>query len=314
MDRGRLRTDDGQELCFEVSGNPRGIPALALHGGPGSGCTPWWRRLFDPARYRVVLLDQRGCGRSRPHASDPAVSLDTNTTPHLLHDIEALRRHLGVERWHLCGGSWGSALALAYAVANPTRVAGAVLFGVATGRREEFDWLFRGGLARLFPAEWERLLTALPPSERGGDIPSAFARLLADGRPGVRAAAAHAWCLWESVTPQWPPREGLAPRFEDPAFAYAFARLVTHYAAHDGFFEDGELLRGAAALGHIPAVLINGRFDFQSPLANAWALHRAWPGSELVVVEDAGHAASAPSLTAAIIAATNRLAANQETP
>ncbi|MFN8506115.1 MAG: prolyl aminopeptidase [Dehalococcoidia bacterium] len=309
---GFLRTSDGQELYWEESGNPRGIPALAVHGGPGSGCSPWWRRLFDPERYRVVLFDQRGCGRSRRHASDPAVSLEANTTDHLLRDIEALRGHLAIDRWLLVGGSWGSALALAYAVANPARVAGAVLFGIATGRREEWDWLFRGGLARFFPAEWERLVAALPPSERHGDIPAAFARRLAHRDPDVRTAAAHAWCLWESATPDWPPREGLAPRFADPAFAYAFARLVTHYAAHDGWFDDTELLRGAATLGHIPATLINGRYDFQSPLANAWALHRAWPGSELVVVDDAGHAASEPALTAAIIAATDRFAANQE--
>jgi len=183
-----------------------------------------------------------------------------------------------------------------------------LLFGVTTGRRSEFDWTFRGGIGRLFPAEWERLLEALPAEERDGDVVEAFARRLEHPDAEVRAAAAYAWCLWESATPEWPPRAGLAPRFEDAAFRATFARVVTHYVRHNGWIEDGELLRAAGGLAGVPGVLVNGRFDLQAPLENAWLLHRAWPGSELVVVEDAGHAAGQPALTGAIVAATDRMA------
>ncbi len=305
---GFLSRPDGQRVYWERCGRPGGVPAVVLHGGPGSGCTPWWRRLFDPARYDVVLFDQRGCGRSLPNAGDPAVSLAANTTNHLLLDIEALRAALGIERWVVVGGSWGSTLALAYARAHRERVRGMVLFGVTTGRRSEFDWTFRGGIGRLFPAEWERLLEALPAEERDGDVVEAFARRLEHPDAEVRAAAAYAWCLWESATPEWPPRAGLAPRFEGAAFRATFARVVTHYVRHNGWIEDGELLRAAGGLAGVPGVLVNGRFDLQAPLENAWLLHRAWPGSELVVVEDAGHAAGQPALTGAIVAATDRMA------
>ncbi len=305
---GFLSRPDGQRVYWERCGRPGGVPAVVLHGGPGSGCTPWGRRLFDPARYDVVLFDQRGCGRSLPNAGDPAVSLAANTTNHLLLDIEALRAALGIERWVVVGGSWGSTLALAYARAHRERVRGMVLFGVTTGRRSEFDWTFRGGIGRLFPAEWERLLEALPAEERDGDVVEAFARRLEHSDAEVRAAAAYAWCLWESATPEWPPRAGLAPRFEDAAFRATFARVVTHYVRHNGWIEDGELLRAAGGLAGVPGVLVNGRFDLQAPLENAWLLHRAWPGSELVVVEDAGHAAGQPALTGAIVAATDRMA------
>jgi proline iminopeptidase len=254
----------------------------------------------------VALFDQRGCGRSRPHASDPGTSLGANTTWRLLADIERLREHLGVERWLVLGGSWGCALALAYAEAHPERVSELVLFGITTGRREEFDWLFRGGVARFFPAQWQRLVDALPAGLCGGDVVEGYSRLLDDRDPAVREKAAYEWCLWESATPDWPPREGLAPRFEDAAFRIAFARLVTHYVRHDAWLEDGALLRDASQLRQIPGVLINGRYDFQSPLGNAWALKQAWPEAELVIVEDAGHAASAEGITGAIRQATTR--------
>lgn len=280
-----------------------------VHGGPGSGCTPWHRRLFDPAAYRVVLFDQRGCGRSLPSASDPRTSIATNTTAHLLADIESLRERLGIERWLVLGGSWGSTLAFAYAEAHPTRVSELVLFGVTSGRHSEFDWTFRGGLARLFPAEWERLREALPAADRDGDIVEAYARILNGPDAAARQAAADAWCLWESASPDWPPKPGLAPRFTDPAFAYGFARLVTHYARHNAWLEDGALIRGADALAEIPGVLINGRFDLQAPLANAWTLHRAWPRAKLVVIDDAGHAASAPAIAAELVRATDGFAA-----
>jgi len=284
---GLLEVGDGNLIYWETSGTPSGKPALVMHGGPGSGCSPWFRRLFDPVAYRVVLFDQRSCGRSRPHASDPATDLRSNTTQHLLRDIERLRESLGIERWLVVGGSWGSVLGLAYAEAHAQRVSEIVLFGVTSGRRSELDWLFRGGLARFFPQQWERLAGAVP----DGDVVDEYARRLDDPDPAIRSAAAEDWCRWESATPHWPPRDGLDPRFQDPDYAMAFARIVTHYVRHDLFLEGDELLRGARALAHLPATLVNGRLDFQSPLKNAWDLHRAWPGSQLVVVDEASHAA-----------------------
>lgn len=310
-DHGHLDVGDGQRVYWETCGNPHGKPAVVLHGGPGSGCVPWHRRLFDPHTYRLVLFDQRNCGRSTPHASIPDVDLAANTTHHLLADIERLRQHLGIERWLVCGGSWGSTLALAYAEQHPERVSALILFGVTTGRHSEFDWLFRGGVAVLFPEQWERLRAALPPALRtvpDSDIVNAYHLLLHNADPVVRQHAADAWCLWESATPAWPPTATLAPRFTEPNFALAFARLVTHYVGHNAWLEDGSLLRGADALAGIPGVLINGRFDLQAPLANAWELRRVWPRAELVVVPDAGHSADAPSLTHELIRATDRFA------
>jgi proline iminopeptidase len=244
------------------------------------------------------LLDQRQCGRSRPHASDISTDLSSNTTQHLLRDIEALREALQIERWLVVGGSWGSVLALAYAELHPDRVSEMVLFGVTSGRGSELDWLFRGGLSRFFPQQWERLVANVP----SGDVPSGYARLLED--PATRRHAAEEWCRWESATPHWPPRDGLDARFQDPDYAMCFARIVTHYVSHDLFLVDDQILRGAGALASIPGVLVHGRFDFQSPLQNAWDLHRAWPRSELIVVDDAGHAA-AERTAAEIVRATD---------
>jgi proline iminopeptidase len=303
--QGSLGAGDGNVVYWEVCGNPSGKPALVLHGGPGSGCTPWHRRLFDPTAYRIVLFDQRGCGRSRPHAGDPATDLTCNTTQHLIGDIEQLRRHLGIERWLVLGGSWGSTLALAYAEACRECVSELVLFGVTTGRRSEFDWTFRGGMAAPFPGQWERLLANAPAEHREGDIVGAYHRLLNDPDPEVRERAAYEWCLWESATPVWPPAVGLAPRFADPAYRVAFARIVTHYVRHDGFLEDGVLLRNAGLLVDTPGIMINGRYDLQAPLANAEELRRVWSRAELVVVEDAGHAADHEAITREIIRATD---------
>lgn len=306
--RGLLDVGDGHQVYWETCGNPQGKPALAVHGGPGSGCSPWWRRLFDPAMYRIVLFDQRNCGRSTPHASIPHIDLSTNTTEHLLADMERLRQYLGIERWLVLGGSWGSTLSLAYATRYPQRVTEMVLFGVTTGRHSEFDWLFRGGVAMFFPEQWERLRAALPAAERDGDIVAAYHRLLLDPDPAVSQRAAEAWCLWESATPAWPPKPGLAQRFTDPAYALAFARIVTHYVSHNAWLEDGILLRNAGALADIPGVLVNGRFDFQAPIGNAWELRRAWPRAEIVIVDDVGHASDAPGMTGALIQATNHFA------
>lgn len=306
--QGLLEVPGGDLLYWEECGHPQGKPVVVLHGGPGSGCQSWHRRLFNPNAYRIVLFDQRGCGRSRPHASSPATSLAENTTDNLVADIELLRSHLRIEGWMVLGGSWGSALALAYAQQFAHHVTQLVLFGVTTGRREEFDWTFREGLRAFFPLEWERRRNALPLADRDGDVIEGYCRLLRDADPAVRERAAQAWCLWESATPDWPPQSGLAARFHDPAFAMAFARLVTHYVAHDGWLGDGRVLRDAALLAQIPGVLVNGRFDFQSPIATAWQLHGLWPGSELVIVNDAGHSASSPGIAGELIRATDRFA------
>jgi proline iminopeptidase len=307
-EHGMLDAGDGNLVYWETCGNLRGKPAIVLHGGPGSGCTDWHRGLFDPAAYRLVLFDQRGCGRSTPHASEPYIDLVTNTTTHLIADIELLRQRLNVERWLVFGGSWGSTLALAYAERHPDRVTEMVLFGVTTGRRAEFDWLFRGGVAVFFPEQWERLRAALPAADVDGDIVEAYHRLLFDPDPAIRQQAVFQWCMWESATPAWPPKTGLAPRFTDPAFALSFARLVTHYVRHNAWLEDGSLLREAGALTNISGILINGRFDFQAPIANAWELKRVWPRAELAIVDDAGHAADSAGLTEELIRATDRFA------
>ena len=303
-ENGMLAVGDGNLVYWETCGSPRGKPAVVFHGGPGSGCSPWFRRLFDPRAYRVVLFDQRGCGRSTPHASAADTDLATNNTASLVADTEQLREHLGVPEWLVFGGSWGSTLALAYAETHPDRVTEMILFGVTTGRHTEFDWTFRGGLAVFFPEQWERLCAAAALAE-GDDIVDAYHRRLNDPDPAVRQRAADAWCLWESATLEWPPQAGLAERFRDPRYALAFARIVTHYVRHNAWLEDGSLLRGVGALAGIPAILVNGRFDFQAPIGNAWELRRVWPRSELVIVDNAGHAGSA-EINRELIRATDR--------
>ncbi len=263
--------------------------------------------MFDPEVFRIVQFDQRGCGRSTPHASTLETDLKDNATRKLTEDIESLRQHLDIERWLVLGGSWGSTLALAYAELHPDRVTELVLFGVTTGRHAEFDWLFRGGAAALFPEQWERLRAAVPADERHGDLVEVYHRLLHDPDPDTRRRAAFEWCLWESATPEWPPTAGLSPRFEDADYAMAFARLVTHYVRHNAWLDDGALLRGATALAGIPAVLINGRFDFQAPIGNAWELSRVMPQAELIIVDSAGHAPN-KAMALELVRATERFA------
>jgi proline iminopeptidase len=299
---------DGNAVYWETCGNPDGKPAVVLHGGPGSGCGEWFRRFFDPDAYRIVLFDQRNCGRSAPHASNPAIDLTSNTTQNLVSDIESLREHLDVERWLILGGSWGCTLGLAYAEAHTARVSEMILFGVTTGRHSEFDWLFRGGLALFFPEQWAQLEEAVADVASDGDIVATYNRLLGDVDPAVRVKAAEAWCLWESATPDWPPKTGLSTRFRDPTYAVAFARIVTHYVRHYAWLEDGVLVRNAGALADTPGVLINGRFDFQAPIANAWTLKEAWSRAELVIVDEAGHGTSG-GIEGEIVRATQRFAA-----
>jgi proline iminopeptidase len=309
-DHGMLHVGDGNAVYWEACGNPGGKPAVVLHGGPGSGSSPTFRRFFDPSAYRVVLFDQRNCGRSTPHAGDSDTDLASNNTAALIADIELLREHLDIDRWMVVGGSWGSTLALAYAEPRPARVTELILFGVTTGRRTEFDWTFRGGLARFFPEQWERLCAPLREDERGGDVVDAYHRLLNDRDPSVRRRAAEAWCRWESATPAWPPPTGLAERFGDPRYALAFARIVTHYVREDAWLEDGILLRDATALAETPGILVNGRFDFQAPIANAYELKRVWPRAELVIVDDAGHGTNT-DLSRELVRATDRFAGLQ---
>jgi proline iminopeptidase len=306
-----LEVGDGNRIYWELCGNPRGKPAVVLHGGPGSGCMPWHRRLFDPAAYRIVLLDQRNCGRSTPHASAPETDLASNNTMNLIADLERVREHLNIDRWLVFGGSWGSTLALAYAEHYPNRVTELVLFGVTTGRRKEFEWLFRGGVAILFPEQWQRLRDAVPAALRDGDLIDAYCRLLDDPEASIRNHAALAWCTWESATPAWPPAHGLSPRFRDPVFALAFARIVTHYVRHYAWLEDGSILRNAAALAAIPGIMVNGRFDLQAPIGWAYDLKRAWPRAKLVIVDKAGHDASNSSITIELIRATDEFASHR---
>lgn len=291
-DQGMLDVGDGNRVYWEVCGSPDGKPALVVHGGPGSGCTTHHRQYFDPDRYRVALFDQRGCGRSTPHASDPATDMSRNTTGHLLADMERLREHLGIERWLLSGGSWGSTLILAYAERYPQRVSEIVISGVGTTRRSEIDWLYRG-VARFFPEEWERFRAGVPEADRDGDLVAAYARLMEDPDPDVRARAANTWCAWEDAVISLEPN-GKPNAYSDrpPAALLAFVRIAAHYFAHGAWLEEGALLRDAGRLAGIPGVLIHGRLDLGGPLDTAWALARAWPDAELVVINDSGHTGS----------------------
>jgi proline iminopeptidase len=304
-DRGMLDVGDGNRVYWEACGNPMGKPAVVLHGGPGSGCAPLWRRLFDPERYRIILFDQRGCGRSTPHASDPATDLATNTTWHLIDDVERLRGALDIEQWLVLGGSWGSTLALVYAQGHPSCVSEMVLFSITTTGRREVEWVTRHA-GRFFPEAWERFRDGVPAAERDGSLVDAYARLLHDPDATVRQEAAMAWCAWEDAHVAVRSDRCPDPRYEDPAFRMAFARLVTHYWRHAAWLEEGKLLRGAALLAGIRGVLVHGRIDVSSPPDVAWALARAWPGSELTLVDDAGHGAGHADVCEVLVRATDR--------
>lgn len=285
---GRLDVGDGHEIYWESVGNPAGTPAVFLHGGPGGGCTPGHRRNFDPSAYRAVLFDQRGCGRSRPLADSAAADLATNTTDHLIADIERLREHSGIGRWVVVGGSWGVTLGLAYAQRHPDRVAAMVLAAVTSGTRRETDWITRD-MRRVFPREWDVFAAGVSAQERHGDLSAAYARLLASPDPAVTERAAMQWCVWEdthvSLMPGWQPWL----RHQDPTFRQVFARLVTHYWSNGSFLDNNPILPNMHRIAQIPAVLIHGRYDVSGPLDTAWDLHRAWPASQLIVLDDAGH-------------------------
>jgi proline iminopeptidase len=291
-DHGMLDVGDGNLLYWETCGNPDGKPALVVHGGPGSGCGTGSRRSFDPGRYRVVLFDQRGCGRSTPHASDPATDMSVNTTEHLLADMERLREHLGIDQWLLFGGSWGSTLILAYAERHPERVSEIVIPGVTMSRRCEIDWLYRG-VSRFFPEEWQRFRAGVPETERDGDLLAAYARLMDSPDADVRGKAAADWLAWEdAVISQEPHGRPNAYSSRPPVAQLALVRICTHYFSHAVWLEEDALLQNAHRLASIPGVLIHGRLDMGSPLATAWELARAWPNAQLVAIGDSGHTGS----------------------
>lgn len=306
-EHGMLDTGDGNLVYWEVCGNPAGKPALVVHGGPGSGCSAGPRKSFDPERYRVILFDQRGCGRSLPHAGDPATDMSLNTTKHLLRDMEQLREHLGVERWLLFGGSWGTTLILAYAERYPERVSEIVMPAVTSCRHREIDWLYRGA-RRFFPEEWERFRDGVPAADREGNLLPAYARLMADPDPEVRMRAAVTWMAWEDAVVSKEPY-GRAGHFSDrPADALmAFVRICAHYYGNGAWLEEGQLLREADRLAGIPGVLIHGRLDLSCPSETAWELSRAWPDAELILVDDCGHRGS-PTMNEHVYAAIDRFA------
>ena len=302
-DTGTLPVDERHTLYYEQCGNPEGKPVVLLHGGPGGGCSDKMRRFHDPEKYRIVLFDQRGSGRSTPHAD-----LVDNTTWHLVEDIETLRVKLGIDRWQVFGGSWGSTLALAYAETHPKRVTELVLRGIFMLRRWELEWFYQEGASRLFPEAWEHYVKAIPVTERH-DLISAFHRRLTSEDDKTRLAAAKAWSVWEGATSFLHIDEDFANSHEDPQFALAFARIENHYFVNSGFFEvDDQLLRDAGNLADIPGVIVHGRYDVVCPVQNATDLHKAWPKSELVITPASGHSAFEAETVDALVRATDAFA------
>ncbi|MEV6910396.1 prolyl aminopeptidase [Amycolatopsis sp. NPDC051071] len=308
--QGMLPVGDGNEIYWEECGDPGGKPVIFLHGGPGSGAGQRHRRLFDPGRYRIVLFDQRGCGRSTPHCATPDADLSVNTTWHLVEDIERLREHLGIEHWMVFGGSWGSVLGLAYAETHPDRTTELVLRGVATLRVKELQWLFGGGAAFLFPEAWSRFLDPVPYSRRQENLIEVYHELLHHPDPAVHGPAAMAWSRWEGETVKLRPQDEVIEAFSDPTFALAIARIENHYFRHGGWLAEDQLFRDAGKLQGIPCVLVQGRYDVVTPAITAWELSRLLPGAELVMVGDSGHAFDEPGTLHELISATDRFASD----
>ena len=305
FESGMLDVADAQQIYWECSGSPDGRPVLYLHGGPGSGCTPRSRCYFDPAIYKIVLTDQRGCGRSRPHVEN-AADLEINTTAHLIEDLERLREHLKIDRWTLLGASWGTTLGLAYAQTYPRRVTAMVLACVTTTSHHEVQWITHH-VGRIFPEQWEKFASVTAcDSTQHPNLVDVYASLVFSADPEIRELAARQWCAWEdthiSLSPGYSPNS----RFEDRAFRLLFTRLVTHYWRHAAFLGENQLIRNASVLNGIPGVLLHGRYDISSPLETAWRLHRAWKGSGLNIVDDAGHGGE--SISEHIVAAMSRVA------
>ncbi|HYJ85484.1 MAG TPA: prolyl aminopeptidase [Pyrinomonadaceae bacterium] len=300
FDTGRLEVSPIHELYYEQVGNPNGKPAVFLHGGPGGGLTLDYRRYFDPAVYRVVLFDQRGSGQSTPHAS-----LEENTTWHLVADIERLREHLGIDRWLVFGGSWGSTLSLAYAETHPERVTELVLRGIFLCRPKEIRWFYQGGANWLFADVWEEYLNVIPEAERG-DMMSAYYRRLTGNDEKAKVEAARAWSIWEGSTSKLFFDHHSIERFADTEFALAFARIECHYFMNNCFFDtDNYLVENVGKIRHIPGVIVQGRYDVVCPMTSAWDLHRAWPEADLQIIPDAGHSISEPGIISALVNATD---------
>ncbi len=298
----RLAVSELHTLYVEECGNPKGVPAVFLHGGPGAGCEPYHRSLFDPDRYRVVLFDQRGAGRSTPHAE-----LRENTTWDLVGDIERIREMLGIERWLVFGGSWGSTLALAYAETHPERVSALVLRGIFLCRPAEIHWFYQEGASWIFPDHWQEYLAPIAEDERG-DLLHAYYRRLTGDNEIARMAAAKAWSGWEGRTITLLPNRSVVDHFTDPHTALSLARIECHYFVNDAFLRPNQLLKHAFRLAEIPGVIVHGRYDVVCPMKSAWDLHKVWPNADLQVIGDAGHAASEPGIRSALIAATDRFA------
>lgn len=299
----RLTVGDGHALYLEQCGDPNGVPVVFLHGGPGAGCGPSHRRFFDPSRYRILLFDQRGCGRSTPHAS-----IEHNSTWDLVADMERIREHLGIEQWLVFGGSWGSTLALAYAQTHPERVTGLILRGVFLCRPEEIAWFYQQGASWLFPDYWQDFLLPIPEAERS-DLVSAYYRRLTDPDPATRLTVAKAWSIWEGRCATLLPDQQIRSTFSDDNLALSLARIECHYFINQAFLGEDQLLRNADRLAGIPGVIVHGRYDLICPLRSAWELAAAWPGASLEIVPDAGHAAFEPGIARALVAAADRFAA-----
>ena len=305
---GSLLVGDGHRMYWEQSGNPEGKPVVFVHGGPGSGTSPWQRRFFDPEKYRIILFDQRGCGQSTPHASEPNADMRFNTTWHLVADMELLRKNLGIAQWQVFGGSWGSGLALAYAETHPTAVSELVLRGIFTLRQHEIEWFYEGGAAAVFPDLWEKYVAEIPVLERNNFV-AAYRRRLIDPDPAVHVPAAIAWSTWEGATTTLHLDPDHVGEMEVPVRAVAFARIENHFFSHGGWFSENQLIDEVERIRDIPTVIVQGRYDMCTPMMTAWDIHKAFPEAEFIVVPDAGHAATEPGIRRALRAATDRFAA-----
>jgi proline iminopeptidase len=300
----RLAVASPHQIYVEECGNPEGLPVVFVHGGPGAGCEPYHRRFFDPNVYRIVLFDQRGCGRSTPHAE-----LAGNTTQALVADMETIRQHLKIERWVVFGGSWGSTLGLVYAQSHPERVQGLILRGIFLCRLHEIEWFYQQGASRIFPDYWEDYLRPIPEAERGNMVRAYYKRITGDDEV-ARMAAAKAWSVWEGRAATLRPSKSVIEHFANPSTALSLARIECHYFMNDSFLAPDQILRDAKRLADIPGIIVHGRYDIVCPVENAWSLHRVWPQAQLNIIPDAGHSASEPGITDALVKATMMMANN----